>query len=149
MSACFVGINDVCFDIDPQEWVRRLFDCCIAPLHDAGARNFLIFDNPPRMRPSRSTFYSPTYEEHHVKIKAWNKTLWELSEKIEVNDPYTSVFVFPTWNLFSDILDNPERCGFLNEDVNRGYGGRMWMDGLHPTSAVHKIIADQVVGLLS
>lgn len=149
MPACFVGINDVCFDIDPCERVNCLFDYCIAPLHDAGARKFLLFDNPPRMRASRSTSHSPNYEQHHQKIKSWNQTLWDLSERVERNHSGTSVFVFPTWDLFTDMFDNPEKYGFSSEDVNRGYGGRMWVDGLHPTSAVHKVIASQVVDLLS
>lgn len=101
------------------------------------------------MRASGSRCLSPAYEQHHTKIKAWNETLWRLSEKVETDHAETSIFVFPTWELFTYIFDNPERHGFSSEDVNRGYGGKMWMDGLHPTSAIHEIIAQHVVELLS
>lgn len=139
----------MCFDIDVAECVNRLFDYGIAPLHEAGARNFLIFDIPPRMRASGSTSHSTSYVQHHEKVRTWNETLWKRSEEIEQIHSQTSICIFPTWDLFTDIFDNPDIYGFSSEDVNRGYGGQIWMDGLHPTSAVHKIIADQLVELLS
>lgn len=139
----------MCSDIDPEDRVKRLFDDCVAPLHHIGARNFLIFDNPPRKRSSMKSTPSATYVQHYDKIKIWNETLWRLAEKVEKDHADTSVFVFPTWDLFTSIFDDPAKYGFRPQDVVEPYGGKMWMDVLHPTSAVHKIIADHVVELLS
>lgn len=101
------------------------------------------------MRPSGNPFPNLAYHKLHQKVKEWNEVLHTLANKIEGEHKDTSIFVFPTWELFTDIIDNPVRYGFTYWDAEKPFGGEMWMDGLHPTSAVHKIIADHVVELLS
>lgn len=68
---------------------------------------------------------------------------------MQVEHPDICILTFSSWDLFTDIYDNPEKYGFKAEDVDQAYGGKMWMDGLHPTSAVHRIIADHVHSMLS
>jgi phospholipase/lecithinase/hemolysin len=60
-----------------------------------------------------------------------------------------TVYAIDSWSLFTDVFDNPEKYGFTAKDVNRAYGGKMWMDGLHPKSAFHEIIADTVLTKLA
>lgn len=55
------------------------------------------------------------------------------------------ISIFPTHDLFMDIFENPVAYTFAEKDVGQAYRGRIWMDGLHPTSAVHSIIADRLL----
>lgn len=62
--------------------------------------------------------------------------------------PDVSAFVFSSWQTFSCILDDPDIYGFLPSSA-RQYGGDVWYDHLHPTSAVHKIICDDFYQFVS
>lgn len=126
-----------------------MFQSCITPLYNAGAQNLLVIDVPPRIRPSGEPNPSLAYTQHHWKIKMWNKTIHRKIEDMQVEHPDICIMTFSAWDLFTDIYDNPEKYGFKAEDVDQAYGGKMWMDGLHPTSAVHSIIADHVHSMLS
>ena len=53
-----------------------------------------------------------------------------------------TVFVFSSYAVYSDILDDPEEYEFTEEDVTEE-GGAIWVDGIHSTGAVHEIMADR------
>lgn len=57
------------------------------------------------------------------------------------------VFLYSAYDTFSRILDDPVSHGFTAEDARRQRGA-LFVDGLHPTSAVHKIVAQHVGELL-
>ena len=46
-----------------------------------------------------------------------------------------------------NLLDAPEKYGFPATDV-RKRGGKVWMDHLHPTSAVHSVVARELDAFL-
>ena len=48
---------------------------------------------------------------------------------------------------FTKILDNPEKYDFKAADVRR-QGGSVWVDQLHPTSKVHRVVAQEVAEFL-
>lgn len=148
VAVVFVGINDCCYKIDPRESVKKLFEGSVQSLYDLGARNFLIMDVPPRMRPSGSPNPSTSYTQHHWKVKMWNKAVGSWTADFEDDHPTTIMLFFSTWMLFTKIYDDPTAYGFAAADVDQAFGGKIWMDGLHPTSAVHKILADNVHDML-
>lgn len=111
MSVVFVGVNDCCFKIDPRESVKHIFANCVTVLFDIGARNFLLMDVPPRMRPSGNPSPSTSYSHHHWKVKMWNKALKARSEEFQAKHPSASVLLFSTWDVFTDIYDNPTQHG--------------------------------------
>ena len=149
VTAVFVGINDVCWPIDPVEEVGKLFAEAVEPLYASGARRFLILNNPPRMRASGPVINpSPGFVRHHAKIDAWNAALTSSIAALRQRHEDARVYSLDTHALFTDIFDNPEKHGFVAGDVGRAHGGAIWMDGLHPTSRVHGIIADEVQSLL-
>lgn len=55
--------------------------------------------------------------------------------------------IFPAWQTFTRVLDDPRAVGFAQDDVVRERGG-IWVDHLHPTSAMHKIVADELAAFL-
>ena len=85
---------------------------------------------------------------HHDKIDAWNIALTSQVAELQAKHPHIAVRIFPTHALFSDIFQSPGSYGFSEADVGKAYGGKIWMDGLHPTSAVHSIIADRLLNML-
>lgn len=52
-----------------------------------------------------------------------------------------------SWNTFTQVLDNPENFGFAKSDPIQIEGG-IWVDDMHPTSAMHAIIANEVAALM-
>lgn len=127
----------------------KMFESSVQRLYDFGARNFLFMDVPPRIRPSGNLSPSTSYNMHHWKVKMWNKALGALSTNFEFDNPTTSVLYFSTWNVFTEIFDHPTAHDFTAADVEQEFGGKIWMDGLHPTTAVHRILADSVYDMLS
>lgn len=56
--------------------------------------------------------------------------------------------VYSSYDTFIRVLDDPESHGFAPEDVGKK-GGAIWHDNLHPTSAMHAIIAKDMALLLN
>ena len=48
--------------------------------------------------------------------------------------------IFSSWATFNRLLDNPNAHGFPEWDVSR-FGGSIWLDHIHPSSAVHEVVA--------
>jgi hypothetical protein len=48
--------------------------------------------------------------------------------------------IFSAYRVFEDILERPERHGFETKDPGEIRGG-IWVDGLHATDRVHRILA--------
>lgn len=51
--------------------------------------------------------------------------------------------IFSAWDLFHDVMDNLDKYGFGAEKGGSGVGGFL-VDGLHPTSKMHNIIAREI-----
>lgn len=58
-----------------------------------------------------------------------------------------TVVLFSSWNTFTRVLDDPEQYGFAGDDPVRSRGG-IWVDDMHPTSAMHAVIAKEVALLI-
>lgn len=82
-------------------------------------------------------FSSPELKHRYEQ---WNQALREnVSSFVSAHSGVTA-FVFSSYALFSRMLDNPTDFGFPKGDAKKR-GGTMWVDHLHPTSAVHKEVA--------
>ncbi|KAH7923632.1 hypothetical protein BV22DRAFT_1015030 [Leucogyrophana mollusca] len=139
LFSTWIGINDVA---DVDQTIDELFEYQKL-LYDAGARNFLFFDVPPihRCPWSRGERYPPAIEE-------WNTVL---SEKVKVfagEHTDISALIFSSWDTFTRVLDDPVGAGFSVEDSCKQRGG-IWYDDVHPTSRMHKVIAEELREFLS
>ncbi|KAG8799046.1 hypothetical protein FRC16_005929 [Serendipita sp. 398] len=154
LFATWIGINDIgqsCSDFggtfssgaDIERAIDHLF-ILQQELYDKGARNFLFIDVPPV---DRSPAYRGSPKTRGApRIVLWNMELQRhirtfVTEK-EATGPVT-VLYFSSHKIFTSILDNPEEHGFPEEDINKS-GGAIWVDELHPTSAVHAIFARKI-----
>lgn len=82
-----------------------------------------------------------------VSYEDWNGHLREGLGGFRRKFIDASVLLFSSWDIFTRILDSPETFGFPATDVCKA-GGAIWVDQLHPTSAVHAIIAKDVMEFL-
>ncbi|KDQ09578.1 carbohydrate esterase family 16 protein [Botryobasidium botryosum FD-172 SS1] len=140
----WIGINDIGRGWPSELSLDALFEAQEA-LYDAGARNFLFIDVPPMNR-------SPAVPLARAPVDApytsWNTQLSvRLTQFIEDHREGASVFRVSAFGIFHHLLDNPELHGLDSAGVRKA-GGMVWMDKLHPTSAVHKIIAGRVAAFL-
>lgn len=81
-------------------------------------------------------------------VLEWNSALSEAAAKFAAEHTDATVLVWSSWRLFSDILTNPAAYGFPQEDAAKEEGA-IFEDGLHPTSAVHRVIAQELLEFLS
>lgn len=145
----WVGINDLAYNPDVDVTINALFKLQ-EELYDQGARNFLFCDVPCVDR-------SPAYiqmgiEGAETRFHDWNLALDNairtfVAEKSTKNDPITAIY-FSSHKVFSALLDHPDEYGFPQKDTQKA-GGSIWMDHLHPTSAVHLIVAMELHVMLS
>lgn len=70
-----------------------------------------------------------------------------VAEKSTTDDPITAIY-FSAHKVFTSLLDSPESLGFPQSDIEKS-GGSIWVDHLHPTSAVHLVVANELDTLLS
>lgn len=84
----------------------------------------------------KSEKFQPYYED-------WNNALGSALSQFASSHPEATTFIFSSWDTFIPILDSPTGHGFKTTDPMMSRGG-IWLDGLHPTSVVHKILAEDI-----
>jgi phospholipase/lecithinase/hemolysin len=84
-----------------------------------------------------------------MKYVNWNASLQQAIESFvnPAEHPGATALYFSAHNVFNAFLDDPERYGFQEADKKLS-GGGIWNDHLHPTSAVHNIIAKELADFL-
>ncbi|KAG2130185.1 uncharacterized protein EDB93DRAFT_1332106 [Suillus bovinus] len=142
----WIGINDLALieDIDGVfNTLKGLFRYQ-ERLYASGARNFLLFDLPPIHRsPSVRDDIASVMEQYQT----WNETLEKELQSWTKTHPDVTTFLFSSWDSFSRVLDDPNAFGFDPNDISEA-GGAIWVDRLRPTSAMHRVIADDLVSFL-
>ena len=71
----------------------------------------------------------------------------EYATKLATREGAT-VMVWSSHQCFTRILDDPTKYGFGEKDV-RKQGRKIWVDQLHPTSKMHRLIAEDMVALFN
>ncbi|KAI0628890.1 hypothetical protein C8Q77DRAFT_1067250 [Trametes polyzona] len=146
----WVGINDCFYNAmhsDPaahtQSSIASLF-ASQEKLYAAGARNFLFIDVPPAYIFPRGDIPAKLQET----VLAWNSALRDQAAKFSAEHSDATVLIWSSHELFTQLLSNPELFGFDKEDASKEEGS-IFEDGLHPTSAVHLVIARHLSDFLS
>ncbi|KAF8141376.1 hypothetical protein EV363DRAFT_1307923 [Boletus edulis] len=142
----FLGIND-CGGI-PGEEVSSLVDVLFDAIHklyiNATARNFILVDVPPT---DRSPAAAGTTTDLASRIEEWNSELVAQATNFVSNSTETTIWVFSSSKVLSEVLDNPSAQGFA-ESARDVVGRGIWRDSLHLTPAVHEIIASRMLSTL-
>lgn len=88
----------------------------------------------------------PKGAKAHEAYASWNELLKAKAQGFSAKYPDVTVIIFPAWDLFSRILENPAVAG-VSKPGNEGVE-MLFVDGVHPTSAVHAKVADELEAVL-
>jgi len=152
----WVGINDCAFKCDVQDKMLALLNAW-EHLYNAGARNFLFVDLPPMHRsPSALARFRENLNSIPTTLDApkavptlmnWNQELRRyVSLFANSHVKEVTAMIYSSFDTFNRVLDDPESHGFVKGDVEKR--GGIWDDAIHPTSAMHEIIAKDIALLL-
>jgi len=78
------------------------------------------------------------------QYQTWNATLEQELQQWAGTHSDVTAFLFSSWVTFSRVFDDPSAFGFHPDDISQA-GGGIWMDRMRPTSAMHRVIADDLV----
>lgn len=76
-------------------------------------------------------------------VTTWNKHLGHKATTFQSNADDTTLLLFSSHAFFKDLLDEPSKYGFSEEDTKISEGA-IWFDDLHPTSKVHEVLAKEI-----
>ncbi|KAI0065396.1 hypothetical protein BV25DRAFT_1821796 [Artomyces pyxidatus] len=140
----WVGINDCAFISNPDHIASSMEVLFTSQesLYAAGVRNFLFIDIPPVHRtpayPAR-----PKNETSSENFPRWNAELRSAIQEFFSKYRDITVMVYSAWHTFSRVLDDPTPFDFPADHVRKAFG-KIWYDNLHPTSAMHEIVAQDM-----
>ncbi|WVW86551.1 hypothetical protein I302_108601 [Kwoniella bestiolae CBS 10118] len=138
----WIGINDVVSGLnDPSLTFHEemsTIDRILDGMYKVGFRHLVMIDVPPR-RPN--IVAASLMELLSSRISEWNDLLPSRIDRWLLQ-PNTTGRIFSSHHLFERILEDPTRYDFRQEDPTLPSGG-IWVDGLHPTSEVHEVIATE------
>lgn len=77
----------------------------------------------------------------------WNERLHAGAKDFHTKHPNITALMYSSWDIFDKVNNEPTRFGFSNRDL-RKRGGAIWMDHLHPTSRMHKVVATDLEAFL-
>jgi phospholipase/lecithinase/hemolysin len=80
-------------------------------------------------------------EQTKSRIREWNSRLAEFVSVFRNRHQDASVYIYDVVNLFTEVLDNPKAYGFKDASSMCPTKECIWNDDLHPTSAMHRLIA--------
>jgi phospholipase/lecithinase/hemolysin len=140
----WIGINDIAVGLDVKNQLETL-DTVAESLYDAGARNFLFINIPPLDRSPGGKGETTVRSQ----IADWNDGLVEMATELRENHSDVRVVVYDVAKLFAEVLDNPAKYGFKDGvSCNMFADDYVWFDSLHPTSAMHNVIAADLAQFL-
>lgn len=159
----WAGINDVSgIDATLVEDAMENLDNILTQCHKLGFRNLLLIDVPPRKlfapeKKGRCLFARQKswadqsvpviYDVIKDNIESWNAALkgqlssWTARRGTKGN-------IFSSYQLFKDILKTPATSGFARSDPYTERGG-IWIDHIHPTTEVHRLLFEGIKSFLS
>ncbi|KAI0328030.1 hypothetical protein GY45DRAFT_1436490 [Cubamyces sp. BRFM 1775] len=145
----WVGINDCGYNGRAIESAHKTKDSVEElfklqeELYQAGARNFCWGDVPPTYD------YPGVSNLPHLReaVTTWNESLRHSAQNFCEEHEDTTAFLWSSWKLFSQVLADPLAFGFAKEEATKKEGD-IFLDGLHPTSKVHRLIAQDMLSFL-
>ncbi|KAH7344746.1 hypothetical protein B0J17DRAFT_636698 [Rhizoctonia solani] len=141
----WIGINDLA-DLSEEHSIKQrlaeLFSC-VQTTYDTGARAFLFIDLPPINRAPLIVEDETSSRRVALKFKLWNESLDEMIKRFSNEHPDASCFQYSSFKLLTSILDGPGEYGFEDDDPG-AFGGGIWADHIHLTSAIHEWIARDI-----
>lgn len=133
----FIGLNDCgtrgTFNV--QKAMETLFDLQ-EELYHAGARTFIFVTCMPVDRaPIGLKMMVDNLPE---RVRQWNIGLVDAAERFRArHSPECTVMVYDAHAFFARLIDSPSKYGM----TSAGVGGGLWVDDMHPTTHVQRLLA--------
>lgn len=80
-------------------------------------------------------------------VDEWNVVLQAQTKQFRVSRDDATVFLFSAHQVLTDVLDDPSKYGFDEDDVV-DQEGTIWEDDFDPTSEVLDILAERLLKAL-
>ncbi len=130
-----------------------------------GARQFLVFNLPPLGYTPRYNANQSTRDIYNARSQQYNAALATMLGGVQAGNPAVTVFQFDVAAMFNQALADPAAFGLTNvtdsaapglQPGAKSYDTRlivpnpnqyMFWDDLHPTAAVHAILAQRALDL--
>ncbi|KAF5340175.1 hypothetical protein D9758_014987 [Tetrapyrgos nigripes] len=161
LFSAWIGINDLSWNWwqtgDRLAYNDVLLDAhfaLIQKLYGTGARNFLFNNVPPF---ERSPYFQSlagsdtTASVLRGVIDDFNSKLQTRVATFKANNSGVTTYFWDALSSFEQILDNPSTYGFTDVTTYGSSPGQFWgpdNQGLHPSSAGHKVLAQDVAQVL-
>ncbi|KZV82779.1 hypothetical protein EXIGLDRAFT_729289 [Exidia glandulosa HHB12029] len=113
-------------------------------LYQAGARTFIFVTTMPV---DRSPFGIKTTIEQNLaeRVQQWNAGLFEAVSRFQHrHSPECTVMVYDAHAFFVRLIEAPTAYGMTNS----GVGGGLWVDEMHPTAHVQRLLAKDIRAFL-
>ncbi|KAL2004213.1 hypothetical protein VTN02DRAFT_5356 [Thermoascus thermophilus] len=150
--AFWIGINDVGNSYrtkDPDVMVPELMDSyfgLVDELYGSGARRFLFLNVPPTTRSPMIVAQNAT-GAHSTYVGMYNRELSARIARFRATYPQVTAVEYDAWGFMTKVLDDPAQYGFTNATCVGS--GCVWWDSYHPTSAFHRLMAQDMVPYVS
>ncbi|RPB15520.1 hypothetical protein P167DRAFT_533305 [Morchella conica CCBAS932] len=152
----WIGINDIwnsyALDVDQAALHAKLMDeifKLVQQLYDVGARKFMFMSVPPvEKTPSQLVYSDAVRANEVVQIADYNSQLVSRTATWKAGKTGTTVWQFDTQPAFNQVISNPAAYGYVDATTVCQTSTCMWYDTFHPSSALHKVVAEQVAAAL-
>jgi phospholipase/lecithinase/hemolysin len=138
-SSALVTISSGADDFNVNSYTDAVTNIgtAIQKLETAGARNFLILNLPNiGATPQVALLHPSTAAAETAWDQAFNSSLGIELADLKKIDPTNQFFTLDLYSLHEKAMANPQDYGFSN--ISDFY----WIDGLHPSTKAHELIAD-------
>jgi len=165
LYALFAGANDLLGGQTNMSVPVNSLQSSMNRLITAGARNFVVFNLPPLGNTPRYNTNPSTLSLYNSRSQQFNSALSTMLDGVQSNNPAVTIKRFDTTALFNEALANPQLLNLTNVTSSAAPGlspgdttydtsrivpnpnQYLFWDDLHPTAAVHLILAHQALDL--
>ncbi len=155
----FAGANDLLDGQTNMSIPVNSLSGSINRLVTAGARQFLVFNLPPLGDTPRFNVNQSTLTQYNTRTQQYNAALGSMVDGLRLSNPAVTVYQFDLAALVDQALANPLAFGLTNVTDSAAPGLQpgdtsydtsrlvpnpnqyLFWDDLHPTAAVHLILA--------
>jgi phospholipase/lecithinase/hemolysin len=161
----FAGANDLLGGQTNMSIPISNLQSSVNRLITAGARNFLVFNLPPLGNAPRFNTSQTTLTQYNTRSQQFNTALATMLDSVHASNPAVTVYRFDVTALFGQAFANPQLFDLTNVTNSAAPGlapgdtsydtskivsnpnQYLFWDDLHPTAAVHLILAHRALDL--
>jgi phospholipase/lecithinase/hemolysin len=154
----WIGANDFLGGASDFETPAANIETAMEDLAQFGANHILVVDLPDLGAVPRNNGDVNTAQVATALTKGFNNKLAAVVADFRTAHPSVKVYEFSAFDLFADVIANPDDYGignadaicpnFLIDDDFDNDGNYLFWDDLHPTTEAHAVIAEEAARVL-